>query len=57
MQVPVLASVVVYLTQQQATPIAQARVIAAELVPGIDHRSRLGLAPQFVPAKQFGEYR
>ncbi|MCY1556099.1 hypothetical protein D9M68_928180 [compost metagenome] len=56
MQVPVFASIVEHLAEQQATAIAQARVVAAELVPGIDHRPRFGLVPQLVPGEQLGEH-
>ncbi|MNJ71667.1 hypothetical protein D3C77_682370 [compost metagenome] len=52
-----LAGVVVHLAQQQAAAVPQARVVRAELVPGIHHGPGLGLTPQLVPAEQLGEYR
>ncbi|MCY1433267.1 hypothetical protein D9M71_492900 [compost metagenome] len=55
-QVPVFAGVIDHLAQQQAASITQARVVGAELMPGIDHRPRLGLGPEFVAAEQFGEH-
>ncbi|MOA15335.1 hypothetical protein D3C78_1354870 [compost metagenome] len=55
-QVPVLARVVEHLAQQQPTPVAQARVVGAELVPRIDHGPWLGLGPELVPGKQLGEH-
>ncbi|MCY1347618.1 hypothetical protein D9M69_337350 [compost metagenome] len=56
-QVPVLAGVVDHLAEQQAAAVAQARVVGAELVAGIDHRPWLGLGPQLVPGEQLGEHR
>ena len=56
-QVPMLARFVVNLAQQQSAPVTQLRVVRAKLMPGIDHRSRLGLGPQLVPAEQLGKYR
>src|SRR3989338_8189363 len=56
MQVPVLAGVVDYLAQQQATAIAQAWVVAAKLVPGIDHGARLGGAPQLVSGEDLRKH-
>ena len=55
-QVPVLAGVIDDLTQQQATAIAQARVVAAELMPGIDHSAWLGGAPQLVSGEDLRKY-
>jgi len=51
------AGLVVHLAQQQPTAVAQLRGIAAELVPGVDHRARFCFGPQLVAAEQFGEYR
>ncbi|MNE30679.1 hypothetical protein D3C80_1242110 [compost metagenome] len=56
-QVPGFAGVVVHFAQQQAAAITQARIVGAELMPGVDHRPRLGLGPQLVAAEQFGKYR
>ncbi|MNO62825.1 hypothetical protein D3C76_535060 [compost metagenome] len=56
-QVPVFACVVEHFGQQQATAVAQTRVVRAELVAGINHRPRVGLFPQFVAAEQLGEHR
>ena len=38
-----------------AATVAQAWVVVAKLVPGIDHGTRLGVAPQLVPGEQLGE--
>ena len=54
-QVPVLSGLVDHLAQQQPATVAQARGVAAELVPGIDHGARLGFLPEFVSGEQFGE--
>ena len=43
--------------EQQASAVAELRVVAAELVAGIDHRARLGGGPDLVPGEQFGEQR
>ncbi|MDT4845609.1 hypothetical protein FQZ97_796020 [compost metagenome] len=56
-QVPVLAGGVDHLAEQQPAAVAQARVVDAELVPGIDHRPRRGGRPQLVPGEQLGEHR
>ncbi|MNQ87856.1 hypothetical protein D3C85_1030960 [compost metagenome] len=55
-QVPVFAGVIDHLAQQQAASITQARVVDAELMPGIDHRPRFGLGPELVPGEQLGEH-
>ncbi|MNP14731.1 hypothetical protein D3C76_1070650 [compost metagenome] len=51
-----LPCIVVDFAQQEAATITQARVVGAELMPGIDHRPRLGLGPEFVAAEQFGKH-
>ncbi len=56
-QVPVLAGLVHHLAEQQASAVAELRVVTAELVAGIDHRARLGGGPDLVPGEQFGEQR
>ncbi len=50
------AGAVIHLAEQQATAIAQLRVVGAELMPGIHHRPRFGFGPQLVAAEQFGEH-
>ncbi|MNE62185.1 hypothetical protein D3C80_1574530 [compost metagenome] len=50
-----LAFVVEHFGQQQAAAIAQARVVGAELVAGVDHRAWVGLFPEFLAAEHFGE--
>ncbi len=56
-QVPVLAGLVDHFAQQQAAAVAEARVVGAELVAGIDHGPGRGVGPEAVPAEQFGEQR
>ncbi|MNN27574.1 hypothetical protein D3C81_1411130 [compost metagenome] len=50
-----LAGGVDHLAEQQAATVAELRVVLAELVPGVDHRQRLGVLPQLVPGAQLGE--
>ncbi len=52
-----LAGLVDHLTEQQTTAIAQLRVVAAELVAGIDHRTWFRRAPELVAGEQVGEQR
>ncbi len=56
-QVPVLAGLVDHLAEQQSAAVAQLRVVAAELMAGVDHRSWFGGRPDLVPGEQLDEQR
>jgi len=50
-----LARAVDHFAEQQPAAVAQARVVDAELVAGIDHGAWLGGGPQAVPGAQAGQ--